>query len=105
MAAAAILSHWTRILAEYDPAAWHTEPRAVEVHGDHAYVLSAYSETLVSRGSGPNLLVRGRLVFFMRRDPGEPWRIAIVVNSHVRPVEQVPVKGAAVEVQTQHENP
>jgi uncharacterized protein (TIGR02246 family) len=86
----AILSHWTRVFGEYDPGAWRTEPRTVEVHGDYAYALSDYSETLVSRSSGPSLRVLGRLVFFMRRDPDGHWLMATVLNSHVRPVEQVP---------------
>jgi uncharacterized protein (TIGR02246 family) len=88
----AILSHWTRLFGQYDPGAWRTEPQTVEVHGDHAYALSFYSETLVDRSGGVSLMVWGRLVFFMRRDPGGPWRMATVMNSHVRPVEQVPVQ-------------
>jgi uncharacterized protein (TIGR02246 family) len=101
---AAILSHWTRLFGEYDPGAWQTEPRAVEVHGDHAYALSSYSETLVNRSGGPSLLVWGRLVFFMRRDPGKTWRMATVMNSHVRPVEQVPAQAAATaEARTPNE--
>jgi uncharacterized protein (TIGR02246 family) len=86
----AIMSHWTRVFGAYDPGAWQTEPQKVEVHGDHAYALSFYSETLVNRSGGASLMVWGRLVFFMRRDPDEKWRMATVLNSHVRPVEHVP---------------
>jgi uncharacterized protein (TIGR02246 family) len=86
----AIMSHWTRLFGEYDPGAWRTDPQSVEVHGDHAYALSFYSETLVNRSGGASLMVWGRLVFFMRRGPDNKWRMATVLNSHVRPVEQVP---------------
>jgi uncharacterized protein (TIGR02246 family) len=91
----AIIGHWTRLFGEYDPGAWRTEPQTVEVHGDNAYALSFYSETLVNRRGGPSLLVWGRLVFFIRRDPDNRWRMATVMNSHVRPVEQVPAPPSA----------
>jgi uncharacterized protein (TIGR02246 family) len=91
----AIMSHWTRLFSEYDPGAWRTESQTVEVHGDRAYALSSYSETLVNRSGGASLMVWGRLVFFMRRDPDNTWRMATVMNSHVRPVEQVPAQPSA----------
>jgi hypothetical protein len=55
---AAILSHWTRLFAEYYPGAWGTGPQTVEVHGDCACVLSVYSETLVDSRGRPSLVVR-----------------------------------------------
>ena len=60
------------------------------MHGDHAYVLLVYSETLVPRKGGPSLSVSGRLVLFLRREPDGPWRVTVVMNSHIRPVEEVP---------------
>ena len=83
----AIRDHWTRLFATYDPGSWRAEHRIVETHGDHAYSLSVYSETLVHRGDGPSRVVNGRLILFHRRDPGGQWRVAVAMNSHVRPVE------------------
>ncbi len=82
-----IRDHWTRLFATYDTGSWRAEHQLVEVHGDHAYSLSIYSETLVHRAGGPSRLVNGRLIRFHRRDPGGSWLVAVAMNSHVRPVE------------------
>jgi uncharacterized protein (TIGR02246 family) len=84
----AILEHWTRLFAEYDPASWRAEHDIVEIHDDRAYALSLYSETLVDRRGGPSLDVLGRLILFLRRDPDHSWRVTLAMNSHTRPVEQ-----------------
>ena len=39
----AILEHWKRLFAEYDPAAWRAEHDVVEVHDDRDYALSLSS--------------------------------------------------------------
>ncbi len=85
----AIHEHWLKLFAEYDPRAWRAEHRIVEQHGDRAYALSVYSETLVPRHGGASLVVRGRLILFLRRDPDDAWRVALAMNSHTRPVERV----------------
>jgi uncharacterized protein (TIGR02246 family) len=84
----AILEHWTRLFADYDPGSWRAEHDIVEIHDDRAYALSLYSETLVDRRGGPSLDVLGRLILFLRRDPDHSWRVALAMNSHTRPVEQ-----------------
>jgi uncharacterized protein (TIGR02246 family) len=89
----AIRESWARLFAAYDPAAWRAEHRIVQVHGDNAYTHSVYAETLVHRGGGPSRVVRGRLVFFLRRAPGGTWRVALAMNSHARPVEEVDEEG------------
>ena len=87
----AILAHWTRLFGAYDTSAWAVERKIVDVHGDRAYAVSTYSETLVPRtGGGPSRLVVGRLVLFLRRDVDAAWRVTLAMNSHVRPVEDVP---------------
>jgi uncharacterized protein (TIGR02246 family) len=86
----AILEHWTRFFGAWDTTAWRTEHPIVEVHGDHAFTLSTYTEKLVHRGDEPSRLVAGRLVRFLRRDRGGSWRVATLMNSHTRPVEEVP---------------
>jgi hypothetical protein len=62
----------------------------VEVHDDRAYTLSTYTETLVPRGGGPRISVVGRLVTFVRRESDGAWRIAVLMNSHTRPMEELP---------------
>jgi uncharacterized protein (TIGR02246 family) len=89
----AILAHWTRLFGAYDTSAWAVERKVVDVHGDRAYAMSTYTETLVPRtGDGPSRLVVGRLVLFLRRDVDAAWRITLAMNSHVRPVAEVPTQ-------------
>ncbi len=87
---AAIQAQWAKGFARFDTSAWLTEPLIVDVHGDSAYTLSTYSETLVPREPGLSQSVLGRVVLFWRRDPGGPWRIVLCMNSHVRPIEDIP---------------
>lgn len=94
----AILNYWAPFFADYDTSAWRTEPRTVEIDGDHAYVFFGLfgdprpsRGRAVSPGAGPSRL-------FYAPGPGEPWRIAIVLNSHVRPVEEA----AAVSTTRRH---
>ncbi len=86
----AIRAHWERLFGDWDPGAWQTEQRIVEVHAERAYVLSVYSETLVPRNGAVSLIVRGRLIRFLRRDSDGRWRVTLALNSHVRPVEEAP---------------
>ena len=48
----AIRGPWTRLFDRFDTSAWLTERVIVDVHGDTAYTLSTYSETLVPRDTG-----------------------------------------------------
>ena len=86
---AAIEAQWAKGFDRFDTSAWLTEPLIVDVHGDSAYTLSTYSETLVPREPGPSQSVLGRVVLFWRRDPGGPWQVVMAMNSHVRPIEEV----------------
>jgi uncharacterized protein (TIGR02246 family) len=85
----AVEERWRSFFARYDTSAWATDPELVEVHGDHAYALSTYTETLVPRGVGPRISVDGRLVAFVRRESDGAWRIAVLMNSHTRPMEEL----------------
>lgn len=89
----AILEQWTRLFGSYDASSWLAEHQVVEVHGDRAYSLSVYSETLVHRGHEPSRSVKGRLILFQRRDPDGAWRIVLAMNSHVRPIEVIEREG------------
>lgn len=83
----AVSSFWSDFFERYDTSAWRTDHGLVEVHGEHAYAFSTYTETLVPRRGGPSQLVVGRLVFFLRHVVPEGWRITLLMNSHARPVE------------------
>ncbi len=87
---AAIEANSRRAFDQYDPAAWRTKRRIIDVHGDRAYTLSDYSEILVHRQGGPSLDVLGRLVIFLAREEDGQWRVTLAMNNHVRPVVEVP---------------
>ena len=82
----AIRSHWTRIFGDWDPGAWQATHDLIEVHGDHAYALTTYRETLRQRIGTATIDVRGRLILFLRRD-GE-WLVTLAMNSHRQPTER-----------------
>lgn len=93
---AAIHAKWTQFFAEWDMSAWAMERVIVDVHGDRAYALSTFTETMVHRaGTEPSRLVVGRLVMFLRRVDDGRWRITVALNSHARPVELLPLEGTA----------
>ena len=85
----AIAEQWARLFTTFDTKAWDAEHRIVDVHGDRAYSLSVYSETLVRRDGGPSQSIEGRLIRFHRRDPDGRWRITLAMNAHARPVEMI----------------
>jgi uncharacterized protein (TIGR02246 family) len=87
----AIRDLWARFFADWDTSAWRTAPRIVEVHGPRAYTVSDYTETLVHRArERPARLVVGRLVRFLRQGADGTWRVTLVLNSHARPMEELP---------------
>jgi len=86
----AIREHWAQFFAEYDASSWRTDRLLVDVDGDRAYTLSVYSERLVPRAGGPKRDVHGRLILFLRRETGGAWQVTLAMNSHIRPVEEVP---------------
>lgn len=86
----AIKAVWRDFFERYDTSAWRTDHGLVEVHDQHAYAFSTYTETLVPRrGGGSSQLVVGRLVFFLRHAGSDGWRIRLLMNSHARPMENV----------------
>jgi ketosteroid isomerase-like protein len=84
---AAIRDAWLGFFARNDTSAWEPLTDLVDVHGADAYVFRTYTERLVSREDGSRTLVRGRLVYFLRREPGAGWRIRLLMNSHSHPME------------------
>jgi uncharacterized protein (TIGR02246 family) len=95
MGRSAIRDRWARFFSDWDTSAWLTQPRIVDVHGDRAYTVSDYTETLVPRaGERPARRIVGRVVLFLRQDDDGEWRVTLTLNSHVRPVEELPDQDA-----------
>lgn len=87
---AAIREFWRAAFARMDTSAWEPITELVDVHGDHAYTYGTYTERLRNREDGSRTLVRGRLVYFLRRDTDGTWRIRLIMNSHSHPMEPIP---------------
>lgn len=87
---AAIHEFWQASFARLDTSDWRPVTELVEVHGDHAYAFRTYTERLRHRDSGSRTLVRGRLVYFLRRNAAGAWRIRLIMNSHSHPMEPIP---------------
>ena len=89
---AGIHAQWAPTFAAWDMSAWATERLVVDVHGDRAYALSTYTETMVHRaGTEQSRSVSGRVVAFLQRTDDGRWEIAVLMNSHARPVELLPL--------------
>jgi uncharacterized protein (TIGR02246 family) len=85
----AIEERWRSGFERFDTSAWEPRHELVEVHGDFASVFETYTERLLSREDGSRTLVRGRLVYWLRREPDGAWRIALLMNSHSHPMEPI----------------
>ena len=86
---AAIHEFWQASSARLDTSDWNPATDLVEVHGDHAYAFRTYTERLLNREDGSRTLVRGRLVYFLRRESTGAWRITLLMNSHSHPMEPI----------------
>ena len=86
---AAIRDFWEPFFARLDTSDWKPATDVLEVHGDHAYAFGTYTERLLNREDGSRTLVRGRLVYFLRRDAAGAWRIRLLMNSHSHPMEPI----------------
>lgn len=88
---AAIEALWAPFFAAWDTSHWTTERQIADVHGDRAYTVNTYAETLHHRaGAQPSRSVAGRYVAFLRREADGAWRLTFLMNSHVRPIEELP---------------
>ena len=85
----AIHEFWEPIFARLDTSDWNPATDLLEVHGDHADAFRTYMERLLNREDGSRTLVRGRLVYFLRRNGAEAWRIRLIMNSHSHPMEPI----------------
>ncbi len=85
----AILDFWRTAFARLDTSAWEWTTEMLEVDGDHADALTVYTERLIDREAGTHSLVRGRLVWWIRRQPDGAWWVEFLMNSHSHPVEPI----------------
>ena len=84
-----IRQHWRGSFPRFDTSAWEPTVDTIEIHGDDAYAYTTYTERLLERATGQRTLVRGRLIWFLRRLPDEGWRIRLLMNSHSHPMEPI----------------
>lgn len=86
----AIRERWTAAFARLDTSAWEPRVELIEIAGDLAHAYTTYTERLLERATGARTLVRGRLVYWLRREERGPWRIRLLMNSHSHPMEPIP---------------
>jgi uncharacterized protein (TIGR02246 family) len=86
---ASIEARWRAAFDRLDTSAWEPRTELVEVHGDHAAVFGTYTERLLNREDGSRTLVRGRVVYWLRRESDGRWRISLLMNSHSHPMEPI----------------
>jgi uncharacterized protein (TIGR02246 family) len=86
---AAIAAQFGRGFAKHDTSAWIAETELLDVIDGHACAIRSYTETLVPRDGGPRQAVVGRLVSILRREVDGRWRIAVQMNNHTRPIEEL----------------
>jgi len=85
----AIRDLWRDFFARADTSEWEPRNELLEIHDEHAYAFSTYTERLLKREDGSRTLVRGRLIHFLRREDGGPWQISLLMNSHSHPMEPI----------------
>lgn len=83
----AIREVWRTGFERFDTSAWEARTERVELHGDSAYAFRTYTEKLLARADGARQLVRGRLAYFMGREPDGEWRVRLLLHSHSHPME------------------
>ena len=86
---AAIREYWQPFFARLDTTDWNAATDLLEQHGDHAYAFRTYTERVLNREDDSRTLVRGRLVYFLRREAAGAWRIRLLMNSHSHPAEPI----------------
>lgn len=85
----AIHGYWAPVFALNETTEAKMECPTIQTHGDHAYALCTYAETVRPRAGGARRRLYGRAVFFLRQEPDGAWRIAMTLNSPARPAEEL----------------
>ena len=86
---AAIGAAYRDLFDAFDTSDYEPAYDSIEVHGDAAYALAEFRETLRRRQAGPSLLVRGRSVFFWRRESDGAWRVTRLLTGRSAPTEEL----------------
>lgn len=82
---AAIGQMLTELFAMVDTAAFEVDYDIVDVHGDRAYVMAAFRETLRPKDGTAAIEVDGRLVCFWHRETDGTWRVTRLLTSRASP--------------------
>ncbi|MDP8957842.1 MAG: SgcJ/EcaC family oxidoreductase [Actinomycetota bacterium] len=82
---AAIGQTFSELFATVDTATFEVDYDIVDVHGDRAYVLATFRETLRPKDGAPAIEVDGRLVCFWHRQEGGTWRVTRVLTGRASP--------------------
>jgi ketosteroid isomerase-like protein len=76
-----------RVFEMFDTSDYTPGYEVIEVHGDQAYVLGAFEETLSPRSGEHGTRVHGRVVLFWARDKEEGWRVTRLLTGRSAPDE------------------
>ncbi len=87
---AAIGAAYRNLFADVDTSAYQPDYHSIDVHGDTAYVIADFRETLRPWEAGSSVLVHGRIVLFWRREPDGVWRVTRLLTSRSAPEEELP---------------
>jgi ketosteroid isomerase-like protein len=83
-----------QVLEMFDTSDYTPRYEVIEVHGDRAYVLGPFEETLSPRSREPGIRVHGRVVLFWRRDE-EGWRVTRLLTGRSAPDEPIDAPSGA----------
>jgi ketosteroid isomerase-like protein len=81
----AVRESFASVFNDFDTSAYEPRYEIVDVHGDQAYVLGSFDETLRPRTGEPGIQIRGRVVHFWRRESSGAWRIVMALTSRSAP--------------------
>jgi len=77
-----------QVLEMFDTSDYTPRYEVIEVHGDRAYVLGPFEETLSPRSGESGTQVHGRVVLFWARDE-EGWRVTLLLTGRSAPDEPI----------------
>ncbi len=87
---AAIGAVYRSVFDAVDTSAYEADYHSIEVHGDAAYVIADFRETLRPWEAGQSVLVSGRIVLFWRRESDGAWRVTRLLTGRSAPDEELP---------------
>ncbi|MGH8925317.1 MAG: YybH family protein [Acidimicrobiia bacterium] len=82
---AAIREMFIELFATIDTSEFEIDYDVVDIHGDRAYVLAAFRETLQPKAEGPAIVIDGRIVCFWQQEPDKEWKVTRVLTGRAGP--------------------